>query len=175
VEFVTADLHLDHEGIIDICNRPFKNTKIMANQLSKNWNSVVKDGDIVYIIGDLSMEGAQKRYTYEHFLKKLKGRKRFIPGNHDIDKYRFYAGDQGIGFEQIIYPWAEVEEFVLAHDPTLSIVLPDRPFITGHVHQMWHTIKNCYNCGVDVNNYTPVSIDVIRTYFREHTHIKVKD
>ena len=174
--YFTADLHLIHDNILKYCNRPFKDIRTMEFELIRRWNYVVQnDYDEVYVVGDFSMQGPHLREIFKKILRKLKGRKKLVAGNHEIDKLFFYAGDRGIGFEQVVYPYIEVEEFILCHDPTLSIILPDRPFIVGHIHQMWHTLRNCYNCGVDTNNYTPVSIDEIRKHFRENTTIKIKD
>ena len=164
--YFTADPHYRHEVIIKYCNRPFNNSLEMEKGFIKNWNLVVSKEDLTYIVGDFSMEGARNRWIYETILKKLNGRKILIPGNHDLDKIYYYAGDRGVGFEQVCYPYKEVEEFIVIHDPTAGIIFPNRPFITGHVHQQWHTMHNCFNCGVDVNNYTPVSIETIRTHFK---------
>lgn len=43
--FFTADLHLGHENIIKLCQRPFKNIEQMDNALIQNWNAVVKEED----------------------------------------------------------------------------------------------------------------------------------
>lgn len=172
--YFTADQHYEHDAIIQHCNRPFKNTKQMRHAFKRNWNNIITKDDITYFVGDFSMPEPRRREIFKQILNSLNGRKILVVGNHEIDKILFYAGDRGIGFEQVVYPYIEVEEFILCHDPTLSLVAPDKPFITGHVHQMWHTLRNCYNCGVDVNNFTPVSIDIIRHHFRQNTDIKVK-
>jgi len=172
--FFTSDQHFEHRAIIDHCQRPFVSTKHMKNIIKKCWNRVVKEEDKVYVVGDFSLQSPKLRQIFKQILDNLNGRKILVVGNHEVDKIFFYAGDHGIGFEQVVYPYLEVEEFVLCHDPTLSIVLPDRPFIVGHVHQMWHTLRNCYNVGVDVNDFTPVSIETIREHFRNNTDIKVE-
>lgn len=164
--YFTADWHLRHEGIIELCHRPFKNMTEMERVFTKNWNSLVVDDDIIYVVGDFSLESGRQRQWYEDALGRLKGRKILIVGNHDNNKIYFYAGDKGIGFEKVSYPYELVEEFVVIHDPSAGIVFPNKPFITGHVHHQWHTMLNCYNCGVDVNNYTPVSIETIRDHFK---------
>lgn len=50
------------------------------NRLSKNWNTVVKDDDHVFILGDISCYDTK---TTIGLLKNLKGRKHLILGNHD--------------------------------------------------------------------------------------------
>lgn len=162
----TSDWHLRHQGIIEICNRPFKSLVDMERTLIRNWNAVVGDEDTVYMVGDFSLESARQRQWYEDTLAKMRGRKILVVGNHDNNKIYFYAGDRGVGFFKVAYPYELVEEFVVIHDPVAAIVYPEKNFITGHVHQQWHTMHNCYNCGVDVNDYVPVSIETIRSHFR---------
>ena len=71
--FVIADLHLGHENIIKYCNRPFKDANHMNETIVNNWNSVVSDGDIVYILGDFSMKFDQEKT--KTILDRLNGKK----------------------------------------------------------------------------------------------------
>lgn len=163
--YFISDQHYEHSAAIQHSNRPFINIKQMRQSFKRNWNGIVTKNDTTYVVGDFSMSEPRQKEILKQILKTLNGRKILIAGNHEVNKFLFYAGDQGIGFDQVAYPYLEVEEFILCHDPTLSLVAPDRYFITGHVHQMWHTLRNCYNVGVDVNNFTPVSIETIRKHF----------
>lgn len=49
----TSDLHIGHRNIISFCNRPFTDTRQMAEVLRENWNSVVKPEDYVFVLGDV--------------------------------------------------------------------------------------------------------------------------
>ena len=40
-------------NIIEYCNRPFKDTNEMNEYIIQKWNSVVKENDIVYHLGDV--------------------------------------------------------------------------------------------------------------------------
>ena len=51
----TSDLHLGHNNIIKLCNRPFNNLEEMDEALITNWNKKVKNGDTVSIY-DLMFE-----------------------------------------------------------------------------------------------------------------------
>jgi len=64
-------------NIIKYCNRPFKNVVEMDECMIQRWNERVKDGDTVYHLGDISMGNP---YLY---LKRLRGIKHVIVGNHD--------------------------------------------------------------------------------------------
>lgn len=78
--FFTADLHFGHKNIIRYDNRPFFTVGEMDNALIDNWNSVVRDKDDVYILGDVSWYSGHETAS---LLNVLKGRKHLILGNHD--------------------------------------------------------------------------------------------
>lgn len=40
-KFYIADLHLGHEAVIRMCDRPFSSIDEMDSMLIKNWNSIV--------------------------------------------------------------------------------------------------------------------------------------
>ena len=89
--FFTADTHFGHASILKLCKRPFKTIEEMNETMIKNWNDRVKDTDTVYIVGDMFYRCTDA----EDILKRLKGKKRLIVGNHDsswingvnLDKY----------------------------------------------------------------------------------------
>lgn len=51
--YFTSDLHLGHENVIKLCNRPFDSIEEMDEALIRNWNRKVTNGDTVYVLGDL--------------------------------------------------------------------------------------------------------------------------
>ena len=51
--YFIADTHFNHANIIKYCNRPFKNTDEMNKYIIRKWNSVVKETDTVYHLGDV--------------------------------------------------------------------------------------------------------------------------
>lgn len=52
--FFIADTYFNHSKIIKYCNRPFISSEEQTNKLIENWNSVVKDNDTVFVLGDFS-------------------------------------------------------------------------------------------------------------------------
>ena len=70
-------LHLGHHWMAKY--RGFKDSEEHDNYLIEKYNSVVGRKDVVYLLGDLTME------TSEHYYKLdlLNGRKKVILGNHD--------------------------------------------------------------------------------------------
>lgn len=80
--FFTSDPHYGHDNVIRFCNRPYEDSKIMNQALIDNWNSVVTNNDIVFVLGDFCW------FTDRHGIKrvgtKLNGKTiYFVQGNHD--------------------------------------------------------------------------------------------
>lgn len=75
----TSDLHFGHRNVIQYCNRPFIDIQTMTEGLIKIWNDTVNKGDLVYVLGDFSLN---PKWSKE-ILPRLNGDKILIPGNHD--------------------------------------------------------------------------------------------
>jgi calcineurin-like phosphoesterase family protein len=163
--FFTSDYHLGHDMIIVHCNRPFRTVREMDRVITRNHNSVVSPDDIVYMAGDFSMYGPTHKGILRKYCKKLNGRIHLILGNHDLKDARTLVDD--VGFFSVHYPYLEVEEFVVVHDPALSQVDRSRTFLGGHIHDLFKTMKNFINVGVDVRDFKPVSIDQVRELEKE--------
>ncbi len=50
-----SDTHFGHGNVLKYCNRPFSSTLEHDQQLIANWNSVVKENDTVYHLGDFGL------------------------------------------------------------------------------------------------------------------------
>lgn len=67
--YFIADTHFSDENIIRYENRPFQYASDMNTEMIHKWNGVVKNDDIIYILGDF---GADKN---EHtILNQLNGK-----------------------------------------------------------------------------------------------------
>ena len=158
----TSDPHYNHGAIIDHCYRPFKTIKQMNRTLIKNYNAVVGPDDVVYFVGDLALMPPSHIEVLRQFVRQLNGTKHLILGNHDEFKPFAYVE---IGFASV-HTSLEVEEFMLVHDPASSCVDRNRPYIVGHVHDLFVTQKNAINVGVDVWDFKPIHIDKVREIAR---------
>lgn len=78
--FFSSDYHFGHKNVIKFANRPFASVEEMNEEMINRHNSVVRANDLLYIIGDFSFLPVDK--TVE-ILKRMKGAKIFVPGNHD--------------------------------------------------------------------------------------------
>lgn len=75
--FFIADLHLSHTNMA--IKRGFATVEEHDEYIIEKWNSVISKRDIVYILGDITME---KSAPY-HLLDRLNGTKHVVLGNHD--------------------------------------------------------------------------------------------
>jgi len=79
-EFVTADTHFGHSGIVRLAERPFEDRDEMDRELIRLWNAKVPKSAVVYHLGDFALTNRHKALA---ILGQLHGRIRLILGNHD--------------------------------------------------------------------------------------------
>lgn len=166
--FYTSDLHLGNSNIIDYENRPWETVEEMDAGLIDNWNEVVTNDDIVYVLGDFCFKGATKARDY---IKYLRGQIHLIRGNHDHfmeqNTFMLYTQVSCCTFNDGWYKqmYDGDKEVVLCHFPILYWDgMDDRGSIHlyGHMHSRpdkQHPHKDAYNVGVDVNDYRPVTLE----------------
>jgi calcineurin-like phosphoesterase family protein len=166
--YFTSDLHLGHEAIIRLQNRPFKNVDEMNRILIENFNSVVHKNDTVYLIGDICFRIGLERAN--ELIASLNGKKYLIKGNHDknYDKRLFKDVREFMTISANGYP------VVLMHYPMLSWPKSYRGsfMLHGHIHSdERYNLENRdaginrYDVGIDANAFKPISILQIVDFF----------
>lgn len=81
----TSDCHFGHKNVLEFTHRPWVNKNQMEKGLVQNWNRVVSDRDLVFVLGDFYYH--ESRSELQRLIGTLKGKKiYFIPGNHDKPK-----------------------------------------------------------------------------------------
>jgi len=161
----TADLHLGHSNIIKYCKRPFANIKEMDEILIENWNSKVKDTDVVYVLGDFALPKGENGWgDLNSYIEQLRGKKFFVLGDHDgnIQALRF------IGYK-INKPHSIINIIVGKH----NICLCHYPIarwckshygswhLYGHCHGGFQNVGKSFDVGVDCHNYSPISFEEV--------------
>ncbi len=85
MKYYIGDLHLFNKNVTkegkNFDDRPFNNLEEMHSMIKERWNSKVTNGDIVYILGDMTMHGTRDEYI--EYISILRGQKVLIRGNHD--------------------------------------------------------------------------------------------
>lgn len=91
--YYISDIHIGHkhvlncEGSRNFDNRPFKTLDEMHETILNNWNSVVKNCDHVYCLGDMVWRENDEAIA---FVSQLKGNIHLVVGNHDsLKDYRY--------------------------------------------------------------------------------------
>ena len=183
VTFFTSDLHFGHRKLVapETRTRPFESVPEHDERIIQNWNATVREGDIVFNLGDLEI--SNKAHTRE-MVSRLNGTHILIRGNHDDKSDDFYHSC-GI---TLVLSEAYIQNLNYTfwldhipmgnHEPTRpDLVRPDATRVydiplCGHIHGHWkfHAL-NC-NVGVDVWDYRPVSaFEVIQAYKAKYKHV----
>lgn len=175
--YFTSDHHFGHKNILiyEKEARPFQTLEEMHEHLIDRWNSVVRDCDTIYHLGDFCFGRG-----YIKIAERLRGKKRLVLGNHDT----YPSGDYLQYFDKL-YGCKFWERCVLSHMPVHPNGLGSRWLLNlhGHLHskivmmpvfnkgtlQSISTVPdhNYFNVSVERHNLTPVSADVIRDYMKD--------
>lgn len=172
--YVTSDLHFGHSNVITFTNRPFKDVEEMDNTLISNWNSTVTDEDDIYILGDITLK-RDVEYILP-ILKKLKGRKYLIKGNHDHFIKHEILAEEFVWIKDYYELKYNKRKFVLCHYPFEEWNNSYRGSYHLHGHQHNPTTYNIsqskpkrkYDVGCDANDYKPVLLDNIIQFFEDN-------
>lgn len=155
-KFVISDLHLGHTNMA--IKRGFSSVEEHDETIIEKWNSVVRKGDTVWVLGDLTMEKA----TVYPKLSSLNGYIKVVGGNHDtpnhskkmLEYVNGICGVYGMG------------EFVLSHVPVHPSMLttPERwrYNIHGHMHEETVGDPRYVNVSCEKVDYMPVTFDLIK-------------
>ena len=167
--WLISDTHFNHANILKFTDsrtgnlvRPgFESVSHMNEHMIERWNSVVKQGDIVYHLGDVFF--GDKEWFKKNW-PRLNGSKRLIVGNHD--DIPFLASG---GFFKKVLMWRQFTEFdvILSHVPlhemSSSRGRPDAQKrmvnVHGHIHQNSSPPGLYMNMSVEAIDYTPQNIE----------------
>lgn len=156
--FFTADTHFGHSNIIKYCNRPFNSHEEMDAEILKRFNSVIKRGDILYHLGDVSWS----TYDLDKFFSRLNTKEvHLIYGNHDKPKVTRHPHIRSYCDIRKINPGHPI---VLCHYAMNS--WPGKGSgsfqLFGHSHGKLAGIGRSMDVGVDTNNFYPYEFSEIK-------------
>lgn len=169
--YLTSDLHFGHNREFVYKPRGFDNIQDHDAAIIQRWNSIITNGDEVYILGDLMLNDNENGIKC---LKQLRGHKYFIRGNHDTDtRVNLYMDEQGADITFLGDATTlkyRGYHFYLSHYPTLTGNLEKESLkqmtlnLYGHTHQKTNFYEDrpyMYHVGIDSHDCYPVSIDQI--------------
>lgn len=84
MNYYIADCHFGHRAILDFDHRPFADPEEMEEVMVAQWNAVVWPKDTVYILGDFCWGKVDE---WLRIIRRLKGQKVLILGNHDLSNF----------------------------------------------------------------------------------------
>lgn len=181
--WLISDTHFSHRSILtfrdndsgELIRGQFDSVEQMNEHMIDCWNSVVKNGDLVYHLGDVAFNVNEQ---LPKLMARLKGDKRLIVGNHDNIKR---IAKQDI-FKKI-QMWRMFPEFNLlfshvpVHPTSLRRGAPTDPTAKimtnchGHIHQNPSPEGPYFNVSVEAINYTPIHIDEVLKRIREKNNV----
>lgn len=163
--FFTSDIHLGDERL-NLYGRDilFNNVLEFHRDVISKWNSIVRDDDLVVVVGDVSFS---KKYMA--IMDELNGEKWLVKGNYDVPvskggTAKFDVTDDFLKkyFTKVVDELDVIigDEVVhVNHYPTNAVT--DKFNIVGHIHGTWKVQRNMVNVGMDAWHFTPVPMDMI--------------
>ena len=134
--------------------RGFNSVLEHDNLIIENWNKTISKRDVVYILGDVTME-TKKPY---HILNKLNGIKKVVGGNHDLPQHV----PELLKYVHSFCAMFKYKGFILTHCPVHeSEINRFRKNIHGHVHGLSLPDSRYVNVSCEAVNYTPILISSI--------------
>ncbi len=115
------------EAYLGVFDRPFGSVDDMHEALLERWNGLVGEDDLVFVLGDVFMTRDVARFG---LMKRFKGRKVLVMGNHDENPMEDYWG----AFDFVSPSPLYIDFLLLSHEPLFNN--GKAPFfnIYGHVH-----------------------------------------
>jgi calcineurin-like phosphoesterase family protein len=157
VALFTADTHFGHAGALSLYRRPFASVAEMNAAMLERWNATVRHDDDVWHLGDFALRTSAAATA--DLLRALNGRKHLVTGNNDPR-------------EIVALPeWSSVQPYVEIDVDGIRLVLCHYAFRTwngmakgalnlhGHSHGRLKPLPRQRDVGVDVWQFTPVTLD----------------
>lgn len=179
--YFTSDLHFGHRNVLRFCNRPWTDEKEMGPALIANWNAVVSDNDIVFVLGDTFWFNDSR--AIKKTLSQLKGKTIYIiPGNHDeFEHYHRVDDPRIILCHDVVCCWVTQDgrkkrEIWMSHYPMMTWPHRENGALQffGHIHsnpdrdegvdQDLPLHWNQADVGCDFWKWTPIDLDTLVTY-----------
>jgi calcineurin-like phosphoesterase family protein len=167
--FFIGCLHFGHKWMAT--HRGFQDEFYHDEHIIEQWNKVINKKDLVWILGDVTMEDPKHYYR----LDALNGRKKAVLGNHDLPQ----DTRELLKYVETVAGMVDYKGYILTHCP----VHPNEmSFCRGNIHAHIHenlleecivsdrygdsglkseTLAKYFNVDAHRIGYTPLSMDEI--------------
>lgn len=165
MKYFISDLHFCHDKEFIWKARGYNSVEEMNDKQVEKWNSRVKKGDVVYVLGDFCLD----KTRIAEFASRLNGEKHLIYGNHDHPSKINYTK---LGFATAQYAmFLKIKNkcrMWLCHYPTIvddgtprsttkgvivvhgHLHLPDGPFYELCPNFVGYNVAADFNCGYPI-------------------------
>lgn len=152
--FVIGDTHFGHHKIIlphfEKAHRNFETIEEHDEVLVYRWNSVVRNRDTVYHLGDVLFG----LHSFRH-LARLNGTKKLVAGNHDV-----YPTARYLEHFNSVFGAVKVRDCILTHIPVHESQFYRYRFnVHGHLHSKQLEDRRYICASAEHNNLTPIELD----------------
>lgn len=159
--FFVSDTHFCHTKSIEFGNRPFKDVADMNDGLIDNWNSVVKNSDVIYHLGDFGFGNLEELRKIRY---RLRGKIHLILGNHDFKNKIHRCTDWFTSVSDIKIVNVNKTPIILCH---YSMRVWNKSHynsqhLFGHSHGKLEGQGKSFDVGVDCNSYRPISFEEVQ-------------
>jgi calcineurin-like phosphoesterase family protein len=175
--FFTSDHHFGHARIIEYCQRPFASVEEMDAALIRLWNDTVGANDLVYHLGDFTLQGLPE---FMATVRQLNGRLNILPGSHDRRWLQHFRADDpelrtasGQPVE-LLPPLLSLETPTLENERRPQVIVLchyamrvwDRSHygawhLYGHSHGNLPGLGLSFDVGVDCHGFRPLSLEEV--------------
>lgn len=177
--WLVSDTHFNHEQMMyfrdwagNLTRPGFTDVDDMNEYMIDNWNSVVKDGDEVWHLGDVVF-GDDKVQWMENNFHRLNGEKHLVVGNHDnIELMCGYKWFKSVNFWKHFKTHNIMCSHVPLHQGSLlrptnadgktsveNLIWEETLNVHGHIHSN-PSPDGPYRCVcVEQTKYTPINIE----------------
>jgi calcineurin-like phosphoesterase family protein len=170
--FFASDHHFHHKNILTFKRadgtalREFDDIDHMNEHIVNCHNSVVRPGDKVYFLGDVSMSRNAKGLE---ILARMNGEKVLVKGNHDLCTPKQY-----LEYFKDVRGSHQFEGMILTHIPIHPESLARWGLnVHGHLHYQVVGMqlskipdKRYFNVSMERINYTPISLEEVKKQCR---------
>jgi calcineurin-like phosphoesterase family protein len=163
--WILPDCHFGHKNIIKYCNRPDNYEELIIN----NTNGLVREEDILLILGDLCLAGTE---VWNRTVGQIKcPNKVLVIGNHDSRSTTWYY-QHGMIFVcenfTLIYNGINI---LFSHRPVKKLLERTDINVFAHIHDNKDNIlftEKQMLCSIEKSNYCPIELEKLIIECKKH-------